>query len=315
LYVTRWHRSLSSAAAIPALATAAMLPLCLAATGCRLRQADAASLNQTTQQHTAIAATGRTANGQWIGLDRNMYPGDTQMAALRKTFAFTGYWLNNPPGEGSNPWQGKRETLFAQGWGFLVLFNGRLDAEIVSAGKKGVSPQLLGQGDAAAAVKAARAEGFPANTTIFLDQEEGGRMLDEQSAYLLAWTEAVAAAGFTPGLYGSGQPVNDGPHKTITTIRDVREQIRSKHLHPVKVFAYNDACPPAPGCTLNAKPLSAAGEPDLQVWQYAQSPQRKDITRACTRTYARDGNCYAPGFPQTFLDMNVASSPDPSHGR
>ena len=74
-------------------------------------------------------------------------------------------------------------------------------------------------------------------------------------------------------------------------------------------------CTPAPGCTLAAKPLSTAGEPDLTAWQYSQSPRRPEITKSCGATYAADGNCYAPGFSSVFLDMDIASSADPSHGR
>jgi hypothetical protein len=51
------------------------------------------------------------------------------------------------------------------------------------------------------------------------------------------------------------------------------------------------------------------------VWQYAQSPRRKEITAACSKTYAADGNCYVPGLPKIMLDLSVAASPDPSHGR
>ena len=49
-------------------------------------------------------------------MDRNDYPGDANMAALRKTFAFTGYWLNNPPGATNNTWQGKRKVIQAMGY-------------------------------------------------------------------------------------------------------------------------------------------------------------------------------------------------------
>jgi hypothetical protein len=61
--------------------------------------------------------------------------------------------------------------------------------------------------------------------------------------------------------------------------------------------------------------LSEAGEPDLIVWQYAQSPRRPENTKACAKTYAVDGNCYAPGFPTIFIDLDAASSADPSSGR
>ena len=150
-------------------------------------------------------------NGMYRGFDRNDYPGDAAMAAMLGTFAFTGYWLTHPPGETSNSWQGKRALLKQQGWGFLVLANGRLDAEILKAQKHGMSPTSLGQQDAAAAAAAATSEGFPAKTIVFLDQEEGGALLDEQAAYLLGWTEALSGTAFLPGVYASGQPVPEGP--------------------------------------------------------------------------------------------------------
>ncbi len=263
----------------------------------------------------ATAQPGKSGSGPWLGFDRNDYPGDAAMVNLHRTFAFTGYWLTNPPGENSNSWTGKRRLLREGGWGFLVLANGRLDAEILKAGKRGVTPSALGRSDAAVAVAGARHEGFPARTILFLDQEEGGRLLTEQAGYLLGWTEAVAASGYRPGVYASGQPVSDEPGTTIDTIRDIRARVKAGHLHEVAVFDALDQCPPAPGCTVQAKPLSAALDADLNAWQFAQSPRRQEITGSCGTTYATDGNCYAPGVPRISLDMDAARSADPSEGR
>jgi hypothetical protein len=237
------------------------------------------------------------------------------MASMRKVFSFTGYWLTNPPGENANTWAGKRAILRQQGWGFLVLANGRLDADILKAQKEGTSPAALGKRDAADALRAAKREGFPAGTILFLDQEEGGRLLDEQAAYLLAWTEAVAGSGFRAGVYASGQRVEDSPGAWIDTVEDIRGRVKNAGLREVAMFDALDQCPPAPGCTLKAKPLSAAPDLNLTVWQYSQSPRRPEITQSCGATYAKDGNCYAPGFPAVFLDMDAANSADPSHGR
>ena len=68
----------------------------------------------------------------YLGFDRNRYPGDASLGLLRKTFSFSGYWLNVPPGETVNTWQGKRAVLASNGFGFLVLFNGRLDRALKS---------------------------------------------------------------------------------------------------------------------------------------------------------------------------------------
>jgi hypothetical protein len=260
------------------------------------------------------AATSPAQTGRHLGFDRNLYPGDVALSKLRQHFAFAGYWLNNPPGEDANTWQGKREILLRNRFGFLVLFNGKLDVEIKRASRRKTSAATLGKQDAAVAVAAAQKEHFPASTVLFLDQEEGGRLLPEQAAYLFAWTEAVAASSYRPGVYLSGQPVPDSPGKTISTAQDVREQIAAKHLHPVTLFAYQDACPPSRGCTVTPPSIDTAGVGEIAVWQYAQSPRRPEVTRACAKTYAAD-NCYAPGSPGIYLDMDVATSDDPSHGR
>ncbi len=257
----------------------------------------------------------RAAAREFAGFDRNEYPGDEALPVLRRHFAFVGYWLNCPPGETGNGWTGKRETLVRAGFGFLVLWNGRTDAEISKAQRAGTKPETMGAKEGAAAVAAARAEHFPAGTLIFLDQEEGGRMLPEQAGYLLAWTEAVARAGDRPGVYGSGQPVPDGPGKTITTAEDVGARVKAGGLQPVAMWVYQDGCPPSNGCSPRPPALSRSGTAGAEVWQYAQSPRRPEITRACAKSYAKDGNCEVPELPGMQMDLNVAASADPSGGR
>ena len=262
----------------------------------------------------------------YIGFDANQYPGDDNLAALHRQFAFTGYWLNNPPGAHSNPWSGKRDVLVRVGFGFLVVFNGRIDKEILTAQKSGKPPAALARQDAAVAAAAARRDGFPQGTIIFLDQEEGGRMLPEQAAYLLAWTQAIAATTYQPGVYASGQPAPDedesGRKITITTIQDIRAHVAAQHLHPIAFWVAQDACPPAPGCVSSAAALpapDASGTLRADAWQFAQSPRRKNITQSCSVTYAADGNCYMTAAPPALahyqLDLSVSTSPDPSHGR
>jgi hypothetical protein len=271
----------------------------------------------------APPATGAASGQQnYVGFDANDYPGDAQLAALRKQFAFTGYWLTNPPLANTNPWVGKRNVLLRNGFGFLVVANGRWDKEILRAQKSGKSPAAFAREDAAAAVAAAQREGFPPGTILFLDQEEGGRLLSEQADYLLAWTEAVAGTAYRPGVYASGQPVPDGKGPdgkpvTITTIQDIRQHVAAQHLHSIAFWVTQDACPPAPGCVVQNHPSSPdlSGILNSDAWQYAQSPRRKNITQSCGASYNKDGNCYAPGIPHIQLDLSVSASPDPSHGR
>lgn len=253
---------------------------------------------------------------QHLGFDRNEYPGDAALPGLRRHFSFVGYWLTNPPRETSNNWRGKREILLKNDFGFLVLANGREEAQITAAQRATrATPLAQGQADGAAAVAAAKREHFPAGTVIFLDQEEGGRLTDGQLGYIRGWVQRVTDGGYRPGVYGSGQPVEDGPGVTITTAQDIRARVDSGLKDKVVLWVYQDACPPSNGCTLRPPPLSASGTPDAEVWQYAQSPQQKERTRACTKTYAADGNCYVPGLPGIHLDLNLAATSDPSHGR
>jgi hypothetical protein len=249
----------------------------------------------------------------YLGFDRNRYPGDAALITLRKTFSFCGYWLNVPPGEASNSWQGKRVTLVANGFGFLVLFNGRLDQELKST----PDPSLLGARDADAAVAAAKREGFPIGTVIFLDQEEGGRLLPEQRAYVHAWIDGVSASKYGAGVYCSGIPAREANGAFVTTAEDIQANSQGRRI----IFCvYNDVCPPSPGCALSKNPPSPqhSGVSFAAVWQFAQSPRRKDVTAACPSNYDSDGNCYAPlrqGPERLYVDVDSATSADPSRGQ
>jgi hypothetical protein len=244
----------------------------------------------------------------YLGFDRNDYPGDANLAALRKTFAFSGYWLNNPPGEHSNGWRGKRLLLEREGFGFLLLYNGRSYAQLKSVRNPGAA-------DGRQAAHAAEAEGFRQGSVIFLDQEEGGRMLAEQKRYVFAWAEAVRQAGYRPGIYCSGIEIAEEHGRSISTARDLHDSAQGREL---VFWVANDACPPSPGCTFPKEPASpvTSGAPFAEVWQFAQSPIRRQFSAACIATYRKDGDCYAPGLPsrlQLHLDVNTSSNPDPSH--
>jgi hypothetical protein len=258
----------------------------------------------------AQTSEGKTA---YLGFDRNEYPGDETLAALRRKFSFTGYWLNTPPGARGNSWLGKRDVARAAGFGFLVLFNGRLDAEL----KKNHDPSALGKSDAAVATASARREGFPVGTIIFLDVEEGGRMLPEQKAYIYAWVDGIGASGFRAGVYCSGIPAQEDNGVAVITAEDLRENAGGRSI---TYWVTNDACPPSPGCAFPGlvPTPSRSGLAFADVWQFAQSPKRRDLARRCPANYARDGNCYAPGQAsgkQWFVDLDSAASEDPSGGR
>jgi hypothetical protein len=104
--------------------------------------------------------------------------------------------------------------------------------------------------------------------------------------------------------------------ESVITADDIRQHLGST---PVSFFVYNDACPPSPGCVYRATPPvpSASGVAYADVWQFAQSPRRRNFTRACSATYHADGNCYPPheeGAGFILIDLDSARSSDPSSG-
>jgi hypothetical protein len=271
------------------------------------------SCRATPQPEAQTASAAQESPRAYFGFDRNIYPGDDAMKTLRRDFAFSGYWLSAPPGEKASTWSGKREFARSLGFGFLVLYRGREERELKDA-KMAYS---LGEADAKATAEAAKREGFPANTIVFLDIEEGGRLSSAYHSYIQGWLWTLTQNGYQGGFYCSGIPVKEDARTSITTADDITNFLAPKS-RAFTIWAYNDACPPSPGCVFPAKPpspeLSAISIAD--VWQYAQSPRVTERTAHCAPGYHPDGNCYAPSDAahEWFLDVNSATSPDPSNG-
>src|SRR5690348_11941896 len=241
------------------------------------------------------------ARRAYLGFDRNDYPGDAALPILRKSFSFTSYWLGPPPGAKSNSWSGKREVLCSLGFGFLVLYSGPQSSELQQKwSEEHVFNNLKsrmslarrrGASDARQAAVTAKMEGFPSHTIIFLDIEEGGRLPAVYHAYLRSWVDQLAHAGYRAGVYCSGMPVDEGGGVTIITADDIRKNVGKRD---VAYWVFNDACPPSPGCAIPQNPplASTSGVPYATVWQFAQSPRRKQFTSRCASGYF-GGNCYS----------------------
>jgi len=247
----------------------------------------------------------------FLGFDRNDYPGDDAMKLLRKEFGFTSYWLGNPPQTKSNSWSGKREFLKSLGYGFLPLFSGPTSGELRD------EPYTLKRvaADAQSAIAAARKEGFPSGTVIFLDIEEGGRLPSTYFTYLKLWASSLTEAGFRVGVYCSAIPIDEDEGLWLITSDFIRDKIKPVEL---VYWVFNDVCPPSPGCKSALAPLSPAksGVAYAQVWQFVRSPRDKETARHC-RGYAKDGQCYAAidAAHRYNLDLNSATSADPSAPR
>jgi Domain of unknown function (DUF1906) len=265
-----------------------------------------ASADTSSAAGSPVSLAGAEENGPFPGFDRNIYPGDDALPILRKTFAYAGFWVGPPPGEKINTWKGKRELMKSLGFGFAVLYRARAQNEV----KKDAVAKQKAVLDAKAASEGAKSEGFAPNSVIFLDIEDGGRLPPTFHTYLRAWADELVRAGYRPGVYCSGIP-ND-TDQGIRTSDDIKNHMGDREF---VYWVFNDFCPPAPGCVASKTPhVRGGGVPYAAMWQYAQSPRRKERTAKCSSTYNADGDCYAPGDTAHawFLDLNSAKSADPS---
>jgi hypothetical protein len=263
-------------------------------------------LRSSPSRATMVAINEKRNN--YLGFDLNEYPGDAALPVLRKTFSFTSYWLGPPPGEKQSTWTGKRAFLRSQGFGFIVLFNGPESRAL----KNATLARRRGSTDGQVAATLAKREGFEQGTIIFLDIEEGGRLPAAYHVYLKSWAETLSRAGYRTGVYCSGIPVSEGQGVSITTATNIQDNAGTREI---VFWVFNDVCPPSPGCSFPTDvPSPAQSGFAAAVWQYAQSPRRKERTLQCPANYAADGNCYAPGDSghKWFLDVNAASTRDPS---
>ena len=192
------------------------------------------SCRPTSQPDAQTTSPAQESPHAYPGFDLNSFPGKAALPVLRKTFAFSSYWLSPPPGEKTNTWVGQRELLRSQGFGFLLLYRGPLSREL----KNEAAAIQKGTLDARIAASAAKQEGFPAQATIFLDIEEGGRLSAAYHAYLHAWAGGLAEASYRSGAYCSGIPIKEEPGATITTADDIRAHAPSADF---VYFVFNDA--------------------------------------------------------------------------
>ena len=101
----------------------------------------------------------------YLGFDLNIFPGNAALPVLRKTFAFTSYWLSPPPLEKTNSWVGKRELLRSQGFGFLASLPWRSEPRTQEAMQQRYRRELSTR---AMQLPPQRAKAFPRKRSFFL---------------------------------------------------------------------------------------------------------------------------------------------------
>jgi hypothetical protein len=172
-----------------------------------------------TAPSAAAAATLAGARGV-PGFDLRQYPGAESMRTWRSSspYRWVGYYLRAACHPRSS-WTGRRAELERMGWGIALLYVGEQDWSAVRNPPAGrgtpgdsiprcTSANLTaarGAADAAEADSVARAEGFTAGTTIYLDVERVDSVSAALIEYVSAWTAALVGGGtFSPGLYAHG---------------------------------------------------------------------------------------------------------------
>ena len=101
------------------------------------------------------------------------------------------------------------------------------------------------------------------------------------------------------------------------TANDIRDNAGKREIH---FFISNDQCRAVARVASfpSRRRAQSSGVQFADAWQFAQSPRRPEMTAACRQTYAKDGNCYPPGFAPSsglHVDVDTAKSADPSHAR
>lgn len=220
-------------------------------------------------RRSAPEATAVTA-----GFDTWRYPGEEALQTWRTAspYEWIGYYLPAPCRRDSS-WVGKRDAIEDLGWEMNVLFVGQQLFEGQSISKpaegrrvicsRGLLTAEQGRRDAMKAVAAAREEGFPRGTTIYLDVERVSTVTDSLLTYYRSWTESVLSeGGYRPGTYA---------HRTNAA------ELFAEALDAYRAAGQGDTPPfwvaGSGGFALDVSPREV-GLPFARIWQGTHDVQR-----------------------------------------
>lgn len=135
----------------------------------------------------------------FAGIDSDQFDVAKLAAVKAQTNAvWVAYYLVAPSHPNAG-WMGQRAELVAQGWGLAPVFVGQ---ETIGPGSHMVTA-LQGAADGLLAAQTMASEGFPAQSWVYLDLENGPPFGNLQSGYVVAWCAAARANGYQPGIYCS----------------------------------------------------------------------------------------------------------------
>jgi peptidoglycan hydrolase-like protein with peptidoglycan-binding domain len=146
------------------------------------------------QQNTGGVAAGASS---FAGFDTAVYPGDGKMTAWigASPYKFVGYYLPSPFHSDAS-FMGKRATLAAMGWGFMVVYVGRQ-----ATSKPENLTRDRGIAEGRDAIQKTGDEGFGPNTVIFLDVEPMDAVPAGIKEYLKGWISQLIVSPLAPGIY------------------------------------------------------------------------------------------------------------------
>jgi hypothetical protein len=179
---------------------------------------------------TAPVTPTPTPSNSFAGFDVSLYPGDAVMRAwLRPTspYYWSGYYFVAPCHRDPS-WMGRYTTLSSMGWGVTAIYVGQQDwtqipapppnpavdresspaASSASSALVTCSASLLttdqGLGEAADAAQKMADDGFPLQSTVFLDVEYVTTVTPVLLDYYRGWIRGVLAdKRFVPGVYAA----------------------------------------------------------------------------------------------------------------
>jgi len=210
------------------------------------------------------------------GFDTSGFPGLAKMAALKKSsnFKFTGFYLGPAPSHPASDWMAHRADLEAQGWGFAPVFLGR---QTTGPGSHAVSV-ANGVLDGKTAATLMKKAGFPADSYVYLDLEEGAPLSSAHKNYAVAWAKSLKTQGYNPGVYCS--------FTLASAVAAAIPEARIWAFHVQRTSQHRVS-----GSTFSTAPPSGSKFSKAFIWQYDDTAQISN---------------------GMVVDLNTALSADPS---
>lgn len=244
-----------------------------------------------TEGPTVVTTLPRT---QFAGFDCGDYPGDSVMTAWagrESPYSFVCYYLDAPCHSRRGfiqPWSGHRQLLDQLGWGFVITYVGR---QAIACGSAELS-RATGLADGADAVAKTRAEGFPRRAIIFLDVEaiQTAAEIAPYIAYFKGWIAAVIDSEYRSGIYCTAAD------RMILAVASGEECAAKNPVGTDKSEFWIAFL--TPKFSIRSE-TSACGVPYALIWQ------------GCFSIRSEIHN----GASIPVIDLDVATSPDPSAGR